>query len=114
MNVLKREKIGFIAWERFSYGGISRVVSLLINSLTDDFDVKVLCLKEENFFQNVYNIDTKKVEFTFTEMTFLQKIRREFASRILHNNKMSSLLIKKYPYLKYSTSYLIQVAICFR
>ena len=109
MNVSKREKIGFIAWERFGYGGISRVVSSLICNLTEDFDVKVMCLKEEKFFQNVYKIDTKKVEFTFTEMTFLQKIRREFFNRFFCNNNTASHLIKKYPYLKYSASYLRQM-----
>lgn len=108
MEKLKK-RIGFIAWERFGYGGISRVVSTLISNLTEDFDIKVLCLKKEKFFQNVYNIDTKKVEFAFTEMTFLQKIRREFANRVLCKNNMS-FLIKKYPYLKYSTSYLKQIA----
>lgn len=106
MDKSERKKIGIIAWERFGYGGISRVVSSLISSLTEDFEVSVLCLKDERFFQNLYNIDTTKVKFTFTEMTFLQKIRREFANRVLSKITSSSYLIKKYPYFKYSTSYL--------
>ena len=105
-----RKKIGFIAWERFGYGGISRVVSSLICSLTDEFEVSVLCLKNKEFFQNLYNIDTTKVKFAFTEMTFLQKIRREFANRILCKIKPSPYLIKKYPNLKYSASYLRNIA----
>lgn len=110
MDTVIRRKIGFIAWERFSYGGISRVVSSLIGNLKDDFDIKVLCLKEKKFFQNVYNIDVNEVEFTFTEMTFIQKLRREFAARFLGHGILSSLLVREYPYIKYSSSYLRGIA----
>ncbi len=111
MDKVIRRKIGFIAWERFGYGGISRVVSSLICNLTDSFDIKVLCLKEKKTFQNIYNIDVTKVEFTFTEMTFIQKLRREFANRLLSNEILSSdFLIQKFPYIKYSSSYLRRIA----
>lgn len=110
MNVTDKRKIGIIAWERFAYGGISRVVSSLISNLSDDFDVKVLCLKKEKFFQNLFKIDTEKVEFTFTELTFFEKLRREFAKRVLFKIPPTSYLIKIFPYLKYSNSYLSRIA----
>ena len=49
-------KIGLIAWERFSYGGVSRIISSVVNELllNNEIELKILCLKEKNFFQNVY------------------------------------------------------------
>lgn len=111
MDTVVKRKVGFIAWERFGYGGVSRVVSALINNLVEDFDVKVLCLKKKKFFQNVYNIDVSKVDFTFTEMTLIQKIRREFVNKLISRGTLFPyFLIKKYPYIKYSLSYLNEIA----
>lgn len=111
MDTIVRRKIGIIAWERFCYGGISRVVSSLISNMTDSFDVKVLCLKEKKFFQNVYNIDVKEVEFTFTEMTLIQKLRREFANLLMDKGMLfSDFLIKQFPFIKYSSSYLKKIS----
>lgn len=107
-------RIGLIAWERFSYGGVSRTISSLVNELSknDDIELKILCLKEEKFFQNVYNIDTKKVEFTFMELSNVQKARREIANRLFEKivKTGSDRLLYKFPYIKYASSYLKRIS----
>lgn len=104
-------KIGFIAWERFAYGGVSRVLSSLLNNISDDFEIKVLCLKDKSFFQNVYNIDTFKIEFSFFEMTLAQKIRRELINKLFQKGLMSKKFWTNYYLpLKYAKSYLLKIA----
>lgn len=111
MDRTYQRKIGIIAWERFSYGGVSRVVSALISNLSNFYDVKVLCLKKEKFFQNVYGIDTGRVEFSFMEMTLFQKIRREYVNRIYWKGKFSKeFWMKNFIRLKYSRFYLKRIA----
>jgi len=105
-------KVGFIAWERFSYGGISRIISDLVNELSKDMEIDILCLKNEKSFENVYNIDTYKINFSFIELSTIQKIRREIANKILEKINISSnnFLLKIFPYIKYSNSYLNRIA----
>lgn len=106
-------KIGLIAWERFSYGGVSRIISSIVNelSLKEDVEIKILCLKNKRFFQNVYDIDTNRVEFTFMELSNLQKVRREIANRLFSKivKTGSDKLLYKYPYIKYAPSYLKKI-----
>ncbi|MBR4118724.1 MAG: glycosyltransferase [Bacteroidales bacterium] len=104
-------KVGFIAWERFSYGGVSRIISSLVNELSKDIDIEILCLKSEKSFENVYNIDTNKIKFSFTELTTIQKIRREIANKLLEKINITSnnFLLKNFPYIKYANSYLKKI-----
>ena len=104
-------KVGFIAWERFSYGGISRTISSVINELSKDTDIKVLCLKDKIYFENVYNIDTTKVEFTFTELTTIQKIRREITNKIFEKYEITNnkFFLQNLPKIKYAKSYLNKI-----
>lgn len=103
-------KIGLIAWERFSYGGVSRIISSVVNELLlhNEVELKILCLKEKNFFQNVYGIDVNRVEFTFMELSNTQKARREVANRLYETVVKigSKKLLYYYPYMKYASSYL--------
>lgn len=100
------KKICFIAWERFSFGGISRVLSDIINGLCDEYEITIVCLKEATYLENVYDIDFNKVNIIHHELTFLQKLRREFTDRYLYRllNKFNGG-VKYYLSLKYSRSY---------
>lgn len=107
-------KIGLIAWERFSYGGVSRIISSVVNELLlhNEVELKILCLKEKNFFQNVYGIDVNRVDFTFMELSNTQKARREVVNRLYETvvKTRSKKLLYYYPYMKYASSYLNKMA----
>lgn len=105
---IRKMKICFIAWDRFSYGGVSRIVSGIVNSLCNDFDVTIFCLKKEHFVENIYNVDKERVRFYYHEMTMLQKVRRSIADKIAVSTKSFtySWSAKYYPILKYSRKYL--------
>lgn len=107
-------RIGLIAWERFSYGGVSRIISSIVKELSchTDIEIKVLCLKKEKFFQNVYGIDTQKVEFSFMELTPFQKLRREIANKMFSGIVKTGInnLLYLFPYIKYADSYLNKIA----
>lgn len=107
-------RIGLIAWERFSYGGVSRIISSLVNELSqnDDIEIKILCLKEKRFFQNVYGIDVTRVDFSFMELSNAQKARREVANRLFEKivKTGSDKLLYKFPYIKYASSYLKKIS----
>lgn len=102
-----KKKICFIAWERFSYGGISRVLSDIINGLCDDYEITILCLKNAQSLENVYGINLGKVEIIHWEMSFLQKLRREFVDGYLCLllRKLSFWGVKNYVRLKYSSAF---------
>lgn len=110
MDSVARRKIGFIAWERFGYGGVSRVVSGLIKHFSCGNDVEVLCLKDSTFFQNVYEIPTDRVNFSFMEMSLLQKVRREAVNRLFDHGFFSpDFWVKNCVRLKYASSYLKKI-----
>lgn len=79
-----KKKICFLSWERFSFGGISRVLSDVINGLCDDYDITILCLKDTKALENVYGINFSKVRIVHYEMTLWQKIRREIVDRYVY------------------------------
>lgn len=107
-------RIGLIAWERFSYGGVSRIISSLVNELSqnNDIEIKILCLKEKRFFQNVYDIDVRRVDFSFMELSNVQKARREVANRLFGKivKTGSDKLLYRFPYIKYAASYLKKIS----
>lgn len=106
-------KICFIAWERFGYGGVSRTISNLVNSLSQNFyyDISILCLKQQKYFQNIYKIDTRKVKFTYLELSLIQKIRRDIFGYIFSKFPIftSHFMVKLYPKLRYPRSYLLKI-----
>lgn len=104
---MMKKKVCFIAWERFSYGGISRVLSDIINGLCDDYDITILCLKDAQSLENVYDIDFSKVNIMHHEMTLWQKIRRELVDRFVYKllRLFPALGIKNCLKLKYASDY---------
>lgn len=105
-------KVGLIAWERFGYGGVSRILSSMINELSTQVDISVLCLKDKSFFQNVYGIDTDKVQFSFMELTNMQKARREIANFFFsHIDYSKSIFLQDlYLNIRFANSYLNKIA----
>ena len=101
-------KVGFIAWERFGYGGVSRILSSLVNALSEQIEVKILCLKRETAFENVYHINTSRVAIDFMELTFVQKLRRELVNRLYAHTDFACYpkLLYAYPWLRFAHSYL--------
>lgn len=106
----RKIRLGLIAWTRFGFGGVSRVVSSLINNLSDDVEIKVLSLKKRKFFENVYSIDTRKVEFSFMEMNALQKARREVVNRGYLRRFSEEFRLNNFVRIKYSPFYLNKIA----
>lgn len=107
-------RIGLIAWEKFSYGGVSRIISSLVKELShkENIEIKILCLKEKRHFQNVYDIDVNRVEFTYMELSKLQKLRREIANRLFVKiaKRENDRLLYMFPYIKYASSYLNKIS----
>lgn len=100
------KKICLIAWERFSYGGISRVLSDIVTGLSENHEITILCLKNAAALENVYGIDFSKVRIVHKELTFAQKLRREFVDRYLYKIlRKFTWGIKYYQSIKYSRSY---------
>lgn len=102
-----KKKICFIAWERFSYGGISRVLSDIINGLSDDYEITIVCLKDARFLENVYDIDFSKVKIVHHELTAWQKVRRELVDRFAHKLLLlrPALGVKCYLQMRYARKY---------
>lgn len=102
-----KKKICFIAWERFSYGGISRVLSDVINGLCKNHDITILCLKDAESLKNVYDIDFSKVRIMHYELSLCQKLRREFVDRYVYSllKYLPDLGVKLYLRLRYAHRY---------
>ena len=100
------KKVCFIVWDRFSYGGISRVISNVIYGLCDEYEITILCLKKQQFLENVYNIDFKKVKIVHCELTRMQKVRRELVDRYCSKVvRWLSLPLTYYFHWRYSGSF---------
>lgn len=98
--------ICFIAWEQFGVGGVSRVLTRIMNALSQEHDISVYCLKQAPLI-NAYGLELEKIKFFHTEMNLYEKIRRTLMDKIIRKTPLcsSSWGARLYASLRYTHSF---------
>lgn len=82
-------KICFIANEKFGIGGVSRVLSRILNSLCEEHEISLYLLRNPPLI-NAYGIKINKIAFYHREMSFIEKIRRSIVDKIVYKTSFFS------------------------
>lgn len=99
-------KICFVAWSDFGIGGVSRVLTCLMNALSHEHDVSLYSLK--NFPQSdAYGINRKQIRIYCKEMNLYEKIRRSTADILVSKTPLfsSSFGCRLYAAARYTSSF---------
>lgn len=98
--------ICFIAWERFGVGGVSRVLTRIINALSEEHSISVYCLKRPPLI-NTYGLNLDKIRFFHHEMNTYEKVRRSLLDKMVSKTPLfsSSIGARIYALLKYTHSF---------
>lgn len=74
--------ICFIAWEHFGVGGVSRVLTRIMNALCREHEISVYCLRRPPL-ENAYGLDLENIRFFHHEMNVYEKMRRSVMDRLV-------------------------------
>ena len=98
--------ICFIAWERFGVGGVSRVLTRIMNALCREHEISVYCLRRPPL-ENAYGLDLENIRFFHHEMNVYEKIRRSVMDRLVTRTPLfsSSAGARAYAFLRYTHSF---------
>lgn len=99
-------KICFVAWSDFGIGGVPRVLTGLMNSLSREHDVSLYSLK--NLPQSdAYVINREQIHIYCREMTLYEKIRRSAVDFLVNKTPLfsSSLGCRMYASARYTSSF---------
>lgn len=98
--------ICFIAWERFGVGGVSRVLTRIMNALCREHEISVYCLRRPPL-ENAYGLDLENIRFFHHEMNVYEKIRRSVTDRLVTRTPLfsSSAGARAYAFLRYTHSF---------
>lgn len=91
--------ICFIAWERFGVGGVSRVLTRIMNALCREHEISVYCLRRPPL-ENAYGLDLENIRFFHHEMNVYEKMRRSVMDRARHPDS-SVLLLRRRPRVRF-------------
>ena len=97
--------ICFIAWERFGVGGVSRVLTRIMNALCREHEISVYCLRRPPL-ENAYGLDLENIRFFHHEMNVYEKMRRSVMDRLVTRTPLfsSSAGARAYAFLRYTSS----------
>ena len=98
--------ICFIAWERFGVGGVSRVLTRIMNALCREHEISVYCLRRPPL-ENAYGLDLENIRFFHHEMNVYEKMRRSVMDRLVTRTPLfsSSAGARAYAFLRYTHSF---------
>lgn len=99
-------KICFIAWEHFGVGGVSRVLTRVMNALAPDHEISVYCLRQPPL-ENAYGLDLDRIRFFHHEMNLYEKVRRSVMDRLVTRTPLfsSPAGARAYALLRYTHSF---------
>lgn len=98
--------ICFIAWEHFGVGGVSRVLTRIMNALCREHEISVYCLRRPPL-ENAYGLDLENIRFFHHEMNVYEKMRRSVMDRLVTRTPLfsSSAGARAYAFLRYTHSF---------
>lgn len=99
-------KICFIAWERFGVGGVSRVLTRVMNALAREHEISVYCLRQPPL-ENAYGLNLDRIRFFHHEMSLYEKIRRSVMDRLVTRTPLfsSAAGARAYALLRYTRAF---------